>query len=309
LNGGEPMTRIRAVLVGVDEYERSDIPALRGCVNDVALVRLLLKRYFDVPNEDIRVVVNQRATKANILYRLEHMIQRAEAGDVLVFYFSGHGSQIRDRNGDELTDSLDELICPYDMDWDRETYILDDDFDALFASLPPDVLLEAFFDCCFWGAGPRELSPEPRPQSLRGDVRYLPPPLDIASRADGDEERIEIHHLRGCNCFAKRNVMWAASQEGQASAEDYIDGTANGIFTYWGCRFIAENIERVDRDSFTREQLLEEVRGYLHALGYVQTPQLSAPDELRAASPLLPGPGWGAWVEAGRAPGGRWRPG
>ena len=97
-------------------------------------------------------MVNQRATKANILYRLEYMIQRAEPGDVLVFYFSGHGSQIRDRNGDELTDSLDELICPYDMDWDRETYILDDDFDKLFASLPPDVLLEAFFDCCFWGA-------------------------------------------------------------------------------------------------------------------------------------------------------------
>ena len=138
-------------------------------------------------------------------------------------------------------------------------------------------------------------------------MRYLPPPLDIASRADGDEERIDIHRLRGSSCFVERNVMWAASQEGQPSAEDYIDGTANGIFTYWGCRFIAENIERVDPQSFTREQLLEEVRGYLHELGYAQTPELSAPDELRAATPLLPWPAWGAWVEVGRAPG-DWRP-
>jgi hypothetical protein len=304
------MTRIRAVLVGVDEYERSDIPSLHGCVNDVALVRMLLKQYFQVPNERLRVVVNQRATKANILHRLDDMIQRAEPGEVLVFYFSGHGSQIRDRDGDELTDGLDELICPHDMDWDRRTYILDDDLDAIFASLPSDVLLEAFFDCCFWGAGLRELTPEPAPQSLRADVRYLPPPLDIASRAEGDEERIDIHRLRACDCFSDRNVMWAAAQEGEACAEDYIEGRANGIFTYWGCRFIAENIERVDRHSFTREELLEEVRAYLHTLGYAQTPELSAPDELRAGTPLLPRPEWGAWVEAagpgtGREPRGR----
>ena len=51
-----------------------------GCVNDVALVRSLLKQYFDVPNEDIRVVVNRRATKAAILHRLRDMISRGRAG-------------------------------------------------------------------------------------------------------------------------------------------------------------------------------------------------------------------------------------
>ena len=66
MTGQDPITRIRAVLVGVHHYERPDIPTLRGCVNDVALVRMLLKQYFQVPNEDLRVVVNQRATKANI---------------------------------------------------------------------------------------------------------------------------------------------------------------------------------------------------------------------------------------------------
>jgi hypothetical protein len=301
VNGREPMTRIRAVLVGIDEYERDDVPSLTGCVNDVALVRSLLRQYFQVPNEDLRVVVNGRATKANILERIAATIARAQAGDVIVFYFSGHGSQIRDRNGDELTDGLDEIICPYDMDWDRGTYILDDDLDALFATLPPDVLLEAFFDCCFWGADARGLEPDPRPALLRRDVRYLPPPFDIAARAEGEWDRLAVHQLRACDCFTERNVMWGASQEGQPAAEDYIDGRPNGLFTYWGCRFIAENIERVDRLEYTREQLLEDVRGYLHTLGYVQTPELSAPGELRSATPLLPGPGWGAWVEAGGA--------
>jgi metacaspase-1 len=292
------VSRIRAVLVGIDEYARADIPSLRGCVNDVALVRMLLKEHLGVPNEDIRVVVNQRATKENILLRLGATVDSAAPGDVVVFYFSGHGSQIRDRDGDELTDALDELICPYDMDWDRGTYLLDDDLDALFASLPPDILLEAFFDCCFWGAGPRELLPDPRPQSLRTDVRYLPPPFDIAARAEGDEHRIDVHQLAACGCF-EHNVVWAASQEGQSAAEDYIEGRANGIFTYWGCQFIAEHLGTRDGSAYSRERLLHDLRDYLHSLGYAQTPELAAPTDLRASAPLAPGPGWGTWVEAG----------
>ena len=136
--------------------------------------------------------------------------------------------------------------------------------------------------------------------ALRRDVRYLQPPFDIAARAEGDWDRLDIHRLRACS-FAESNVMWGASQEGQPAGEDYIDGRPNGIFTYWGCRFIAENIERVDRLEYTREQLLEDVRGYLHTLGYSQTPELSAPGELRSATPLLPGAGWGRGVEAGGA--------
>jgi metacaspase-1 len=297
LNGREPESAIRAVLVGIDHYERPDIPTLRGCVNDVALVRGLLKEYFAVPNERIRVVVNQRATKANILHRLQDMIQRSQPGEVLVFYYSGHGSQIRDRDGDELADSLDEIICPYDMDWDRRTYIVDDEFDRIFETLPGDVLLEAFFDCCFWGAGPRGLGPAA--PALRRDVRYLPPPFDIAARAEGEEDSLAIHRLRDSGTLIDRHVAWGASREGQEAAEDYIDGQANGVFTYWGCRFIAENIEQVDRDSYTREELLHDVREYLHELGYFQTPELSAPSDLRSASPLLPMPEWGSWVEVG----------
>ena len=105
--------------------------------------------------------MNERATKANILRRLQSTLEQAEAGDVVVFYFSGHGSQIRDRDGDELTDRLDELVCTYDMDWERQTYILDDELDALFDAVPPEILLEVFVDCRFW---------EPAPGSSRRSI-------------------------------------------------------------------------------------------------------------------------------------------
>jgi metacaspase-1 len=291
------VAEIRAVLVGVDVYERSDIPPLRGCVNDVVLVRQVLKQYLGVPNENIRLVVNERATKANIVHRLQGMILDAEDGDVLVFYFSGHGSQIRDRDGDELTDALDELICPYDMDWDRKTYILDDDLDAIFAEVGAGVILEAFFDCCFWGPSAREFEPESDRRPLRTDVRYLRPPIDIAARSEGEEQRLDSHQLSACDCFQDRNVFWAASEEGQPAAEDYFEGRVHGVFTYWGCRAIETNLDRILRWGYSREELLEDVRARFRSLGYPQLAELTAPSELRAAEPFSLSPSWEMWVQ------------
>ncbi len=280
------MARLRAVLVGVDTYERSDVPPLSGCVNDVALVRRTLKSVFGVPNEDIRVVVNERATKANILSRLNSTLDQAEDGDVVLFYFSGHGSQVRDRDGDELLDRLDELLCPYDMDWDRRTYILDDDLDALIEQVPPEILVEVFVDCCFWGAGPREIDAESRPQGLRADVRYLTPPFDIAARFEGDEPHLRRHGFASRQSFVERNVFWAASTEGEPAAEDYLEGRAHGVFTFWGCRFIEANFERMMREGYSREELIGDLRAYLRSLGYIQTAELSAPDDLRVVAPF-----------------------
>jgi metacaspase-1 len=280
--------RIRCVLVGIDVYERPDIPPLTGCVNDVALVRATLKA-FGVPNEDIRVVVNERATKANILHRLRRAVADAEPGDVVVFYFSGHGSQVRDRNGDELADSLDEIICPYDMDWDRKTFILDDDVDVILAETPTDVVVEAFVDCCFWGAGPGGQPAGPGDRVLDPDVRFIPPPFDIAARAEGDEDRLQLHSLAGCHCFEGQNVFWAASSEGQPAAEDYLEGRGYGVFTYWGCRFMVANAEQILNHEYSRQQLLADLHGYLRSHRYEQEPQLWAPWELQIAPPFLRG--------------------
>jgi hypothetical protein len=269
--------RVRCVLVGIDIYEHPEIPPLSGCVNDVALVRSTIKG-FGVPNEDIHVLVNRRATKANIIDRLQRTVRSAEPGDVLVFYYSGHGSQIRDRNGDELADALDEVICPYDMDWGTETFIIDDDLDAILAETPPDVVVEVFVDCCFWGAGPMER-----------EIRFVPPPFDIAARAEGDEDALHLHNLAGCQCFAGRNVFWAASSEGQLAAEDLLEGRQHGVFTFWGCMFMAANAERILNHEYSRQELVEDLHVYLRSLGYEQRPELWAPWNLQIAPPFLPG--------------------
>jgi len=67
---------------------------------------------------DIRIITDDNPddlpTKKNILEAMGTLVRGAQPHDSYFFYFSGHGMQIKDRNGDE-SDGLDECIC--DMDY------------------------------------------------------------------------------------------------------------------------------------------------------------------------------------------------
>ena len=88
----------KALIVGINDYQK--INDLKGCLNDVQNMRDFLKDYKEFKIENIRVLTDGRATKQNIINRLNWLVEGSKSGDVLVFHFSGHGSQIRDRNGD-----------------------------------------------------------------------------------------------------------------------------------------------------------------------------------------------------------------
>jgi hypothetical protein len=280
------MSSIRAVLVGVNEYRRPDIPSLRGCVNDVLLVRALLRRWFGVENRQIRVVVDERATKEGILQRLGETLSAAQPGDLVVFYFSGHGSQIRDRDGDELADGLDELLCPHDMDWDERRYIVDDEIDRVVASAPRDVLVEAFFDCCFGGAAPPPIAHLSGVPAAGPPVRFAPPPVDIYARGDGDQ--LPLSALASGLRLEEGNVAWAASAENMPASEIEVEGGVYGLFTYWGCRSIWEYAARGELRRRTREELVAQIRRILADLKTDQRPAVFASRALLHEPPLTP---------------------
>jgi hypothetical protein len=84
-----------ALLVGINDYPTS---SLRGCVNDVQLQQELLIHRFGFNPKDILTVTNSQATRKGILTAFEeHLIKQAKPGDVVVFHFSGHGSQVSDK--------------------------------------------------------------------------------------------------------------------------------------------------------------------------------------------------------------------
>ena len=261
----------RALLVGVNKYRMAGAD-LQGCVNDVTNIRDVLLKYSGFSVREIRVLVDARATKAAIMKRLAWLVKGAAAGDRMVFHFSGHGSQIRDRDGDELKDHMDEIICPHDMDWDG-TYIVDDDLKKMFSGVPKGATLDVLLDSCHSGSGTREgramamLSPE---ESIK--PRFLAPPVDIRMREEEDLPVMKIGRAGN----PQTHVLFSGCRDNQTSADAYIKGTYNGAFTYYFCKHL-----RDAQGELTRAELLKRLRASLRFEGYDQVPQLECPTAAR----------------------------
>jgi hypothetical protein len=179
-----------ALLVGINKYAQPGND-LRGCVNDVTAMRALLTRTYGFAPEHIRLLTDRQATQQAILEQLDWLIGSARAGDQLVWHYAGHGSQVRDTHGDELDDYLDEIICPYDMDWDNP--FTDDLIAERFRQIPVGALLNFIADCCHSGSVSRDWSgpangtatPErnrPLQTAVPAPIRFLPPPTEMAGR-------------------------------------------------------------------------------------------------------------------------------
>lgn len=252
----------KALLVGINDYRK--INDLRGCINDVTNMRDVLLKYFGFTVPDIRVLVDSRATKANILARLKWLITGAKKGDMLIFHYSGHGTQLRDRDGDELKDYMDEAICPWDTNWDGGL-ILDDDLYNIFKGVGKGVSLEVILDACHSGSGTREIM-------VISDmkIRFLPPPIDIECRI---EEGLKVKRIAKATSDKPLNhTLWAACKDNQTSADALIGSSYNGAFTYYFCKYIREKQGKI-----TRDELLKSVKASLKYNGYSQIPQLEVP--------------------------------
>jgi hypothetical protein len=85
-------SRLYALLVGINSYQ-PPVPPLRGCVNDLQkFVQYLEKESSDF-EVHIHKLIDSQATKDNIVNAFTTHFEPASENDVVLFYFSGHGTQ------------------------------------------------------------------------------------------------------------------------------------------------------------------------------------------------------------------------
>ncbi|NEN95671.1 MAG: peptidase C14 [Moorea sp. SIO3I7] len=111
----QPLGRKLALLVGINKYPRSTV--LDGCVTDVELQQELLIHRFGFNPKDILILKDHQATRENIETAfIEHLTEQAKAGDVVVFHFSGFGSQVKLSQGYQTDTSvaLQNSLVPVD---------------------------------------------------------------------------------------------------------------------------------------------------------------------------------------------------
>lgn len=87
----DPTVKIWAVVVGVGRY--TSMPVLKYSDDDAYQFYAFLKSPEGgaLPDRQIKVLVDDDATRANILQTMRQILLRADENDVIVFYFSGHG--------------------------------------------------------------------------------------------------------------------------------------------------------------------------------------------------------------------------
>ena len=138
----------KALLIGINYY---DTPAaeLKGCINDVVNMRNMLIDAYGYEPQHITVLrddalnVVDKPTTSNIMKQLSTIISESGSLAEIWIHYSGHGSQIRDTNGDE-SDRKDEVIVPSDY---AQAGVISDDmiFKVIKQSKCPTMLL---FDSC-----------------------------------------------------------------------------------------------------------------------------------------------------------------
>jgi hypothetical protein len=158
------------LLIGIADYKNFEPPPgepghtdLHGPGNDVERMRISLRRFGFAGDSNVRVLRDDAASRQGIAAGFRWLAERAtDSADVVVVFYSGHGSRARDLNGDEARttpgDSTDEALVPWDAasTADPQQLVLDDQIGEWLARLRT-ANVTMIVDGCFSGTMTRGL--------------------------------------------------------------------------------------------------------------------------------------------------------
>lgn len=260
----------RALLVGINYVGTGN--QLRGCINDSNNMNAFLtSKGFT----DIKMVLEKEATTSGIKAALEWLVADTAPGDVIVFHYSGHGSQLPSNNE---PDGFEEIICPIDLNW-TDRVITDDTLRTIFDKVPNGVNTTVILDCCHSGTmldqteslndtKLKEIDGIPIPatrnaKKKKGD-RYLKPPAKILKKL-ADRELVMWEASRDVNATA---LLIAGCQADQTAADATIDGQAQGAATAAMLKLAKENPQ------ISYKNLVNNMVDYMAQNRFTQIPQL-----------------------------------
>lgn len=153
----------RALLIGVGQYREAAMGAdLPGIELDIGVMKEVAESLGFKPAAT-RVLLNQQATQAAVRQALQQwLVDGTSPTDRVLIYYSGHGTQLPDEDGDE-DDGLDEAWTLHDMApaqrHGRATLdgvLLDDELAETLARIPSRQVL-VLVDACHSGTSTRSL--------------------------------------------------------------------------------------------------------------------------------------------------------
>ncbi|MDZ8185773.1 MAG: caspase family protein [Nostoc sp. ChiSLP02] len=289
--------RKRALLVGINDYLKvNDFQwyPLEGAVNDTQIQKELLINLFGFQSDNICILHDKEATRENILQAFEeHLIKWAQPGDVVVFHYSGHGSQVADPDK-IFEDGRVSTIVPinsylppgYPNKGGKVDDITGHTLWLLMQAINTENVTFVLDSCYSGGARKGILTVRSRP----GDQELLRITNSkiqlLASTEEQEYQKQLMSRLNLSNSdFVKlrqqgvpKGVMLAAAKLDQSAIDTRFADTPCGIFTYILTRYLwqqtsSESVDRVMLSTIaTTEKILQE---YFPTSGIVQQPEFN----------------------------------
>lgn len=240
-----------ALLIGINYFKTNY--ELFGCINDANAICSFISGY---NFQKITVLTDNNVkipNRVNILDELKNLLINSNSGDVLLLFYSGHGSYILDKNNNEKT-GKDQMIIPCDFNG-----IIDDDLKTIIqTNLKKDVTLIALFDCCFSGS------------VLDLKYQYMDS-LDKNNYTENANETETIGNV----------IMISGCNDMQTSSDAFLNNTNQGAMT-WSFLEAFKSEKNI-----TWRKLLIKMRDLLQKSNFAQIPQLSSGSFLNIDSPVF----------------------
>ena len=249
----------KALLVGINKYPDPQ-NELRGCINDILDMEHLISETNKVyAKQNVKMLTDRDATKKGIVTQLKWLLEGAQAGDQLLFHYSGHGAQAPTLNATIETDGLDEIICPYDFDGSNNTTLRDKEFAQLFAGIPKGVHFVWISDSCHAEDLSRDLKTDKTIiyRQFQGVTHHKHDKLPETSSENFNAITTPLN-----------GALLSACASHELSADAYIDKRFNGAFTH----YLIKNLMQYS-DSKSMQAIVQLVNKDLDKNGYDQNPE------------------------------------
>lgn len=241
----------KALLIGINYTGTSN--ELFGCINDVNCIKERITTQGFTSINTITDLTTTKPTRDNILKEFKNFLANSQAGDLLYFLYSGHGSYDLDKNGDEV-DGYDELIISSDF-----KSISDDELKVIIQqNLKKDVTLFAMFDSCFSGS------------VLDLRYQYLDS-LNYDKYTENDKQAITVGNV----------FMISGCTDEQTSSDAVFNNKANGAMT-WS---LLESLKQKPNKSW--RELVKNMRDILKNSKFDQIPQFSSGSFVNIDTPVF----------------------
>ncbi|MBI1851584.1 MAG: caspase family protein [Planctomycetes bacterium] len=247
-----------ALLVGIEDYPpvgpENDLP---GCALDVKHMKEMLNVSFGVPDDHVTTLVDAAATKANIEGALIAMADKAGPDDAAIFYYSGHGAQVPDLDGDE-DDGWDEAIVPVDphpnvftTQESLKPLLIDDRIGELLARFKTRNVT-VIFDSCHSGTAVRAADAPAAPISLcavkKQDLQFS---RDLVAKSESVLRKFSVKSNGPGLDVDKRFVLIAGCRPWETSGSNPMYG---GFLTH----FLVDELAQSQDESW--ESIVSRVR-------------------------------------------------